>query len=347
MSTPTYSHTYRYSRLGVGDVVALDPSGTPYTTSLDVPAGWKANLWWHADPLASPFVQTGWSQVFGNPPSTARVLAVNVESAPGQAPGERVSLTVSSTNYKSATGLRYTDSGGNRAVLFTGAADLTLSLVHWEGTHNTDAGPDVDEIGNITWNYGIGTDDYRSDEALFGTTSFRVTGPPNGAGYATGFADPSAGPWTAEMFINANDNDSFTFFEIQRVLNTSAPDQTTAVVTMQISMASDNITLTIRNAAGTEIETATPDTSHSPWPTSPTNGWKHVAMTQDNNLFEIFFEGQRVYSQTVAGNDSSIAAYGIISGAPTSKHVEETRLSKVVRYTGATYTVPTAPFDVD
>jgi hypothetical protein len=343
-----YSHTYRYMRLGVGDLVALDPAGAPYSSSLDVPVGWTANLWYHTDPLASPFAQTGWVQTpAGGIPAVARVLAVQIEAAPSKTPSERVSLTVSSANYKAATGLRYTDSGGNRGVPFTGSQTFTLSLVHWEGPTGTDPGSDVDEIDGITWNYGIGTDDYRDFEALFGTTSLRITGPPNGAAYATGFADPSAGPWTAECFINANDGDAFVFFEIQRVLDTTAPDQTTAVVTMQLSMTNDNIVLTIRNTAGTEIETATPDTSHSPWPASPTNGWKHVAMTQDSNLFEIFFEGQRVYSQTVAGNDASIAAYGLIAGAPTSKHIEETRLSKTVRYTGATYTIPSAPFTVD
>lgn len=233
--------------------------------------------------------------------------------------------------------------------LVEGVAIDTLSLAHWEGTHATDAPATQDELTpTITWNYGSGPDDFRNEAALYGVTSLRIGAPPNGAAYATGFVDPSAGPWTAEFYLGGNDGDNFMFFEVQRVLDTSAPDQTTAVVTMQCSFANDNIILTIRNTAGTELVSGvTVDTSHSPWVASPSIGWKHIAITQSANLFEIFFEGQRVYTNAVPGNDASIAAYGAISGSPDSKYIEETRLSQVVRYTGATYTVPTAPFTLN
>lgn len=233
--------------------------------------------------------------------------------------------------------------------LFEGMNIDTLSLVHWEGVETTEPASDIDEISGNTLSVGIGTNDFRNNEALYGANSLRLTGPPTGSVGVTGFADPSGGPWTWETFVNANDGDNFIFLEIQRVLSVAAPDQTTAHVTMQVSMSNDNIVLTIRDVVGTEIETATPDTSHSPWPANPTNGWKHIAMTHDSNVFEIFFEGQRVYTSADLGvaNDSTIAAWAMLMGSPDSKHLEETRMSSGVRYTGATYTVPSAPFVVD
>jgi hypothetical protein len=121
---PGYSHTYRYNRLGVGDVVALDPAGSPYTLSLDIPAGWTAVAWYHTDPLVTPYSQTGWKQVFASTlPEEARNVTVSVDDAPNKTPSQRVSMTISSANYKAATGLRYTDSGANRTQPFTGAID--------------------------------------------------------------------------------------------------------------------------------------------------------------------------------------------------------------------------------
>jgi hypothetical protein len=47
-------------------------------------------------------------------PAAARKIAVNVLSTPGRVPeSDRLKVTVSSTSYKAATGLRYTDSGAH------------------------------------------------------------------------------------------------------------------------------------------------------------------------------------------------------------------------------------------
>lgn len=136
MTTPAYSHTYTYSRPGVGDVIALDGGGHPYTIFASSPAGWTANYWYATDPLASVRDVAAWTALtpYGPIPGTARKIAVNVITASRTPESARLEVKVSSNAYKSATGLRYTDSGSH-ATSFN--SDLPLlppapeNLVHW------------------------------------------------------------------------------------------------------------------------------------------------------------------------------------------------------------------------
>jgi hypothetical protein len=124
MTTPAFSHTYSYNRLGVGDVITLDGGGHPYTVTVSVPSGWTANYWWSADPLASVQDLSKWTQLLfpGPLPVTARKLAVNVLTVPGQTPtSARLEVNVSSNSYKSAHGARHIDSGAHAPAFHSNA----------------------------------------------------------------------------------------------------------------------------------------------------------------------------------------------------------------------------------
>ena len=117
MTTPAYSHTYTYSRPGVGDVIALGGAGHPYTAVVTTPANWSANLWYATDPLASVHDAAAWTALnAGVVPGTAAQIAVDVLAAPRTPVSGRLLVTVSSANYKAATGLRYTNSGAHQTV---------------------------------------------------------------------------------------------------------------------------------------------------------------------------------------------------------------------------------------
>lgn len=139
MTTPAFSHTYTYSRVGVGDVIALDPAGEPYTiTVTSVPSGWAASFWYATDSLASIHDLSKWTEFnpVGAVPTGAVRVAVNVEAAPRTPESARLKVNVGTSDYKAATGLRYTDSGGHDSALAGQASQIWLppdleNLVYW------------------------------------------------------------------------------------------------------------------------------------------------------------------------------------------------------------------------
>lgn len=130
MSTPAYSHTYTYNRVGAGDVVALDPAGYPYFAQAEVPSGWNVNYWYSTDPLATPRATSAWIQWggVGVPPIDAVRLLVNVISATRTPESARLKYNVATDNYKAATGLRYTDSGSH-AVSLSGTESSAIPFL--------------------------------------------------------------------------------------------------------------------------------------------------------------------------------------------------------------------------
>jgi len=89
-------------------------------------------------------------------------------------------------------------------------------------------------------------------------------------------------------------------------------------------------------------------------------GWHHVAAVFDNEFtttqdrLMLYLNGNRVaindsYDWTPGLINSSSPLYvgGINGGAPFNGMTEEIRFSRIVRYSNATYTVPTLPFTLD
>jgi hypothetical protein len=83
-------------------------------------------------------------------------------------------------------------------------------------------------------------------------------------------------------------------------------------------------------------------------------GWHHVAMVLDNpgNTFELYVDGQRRSSITQP-TDLRTTTYAVEIGQAVYSaytwdgRVDEVRISSSVRYSGTTYTVPSAPFACD
>lgn len=88
-----------------------------------------------------------------------------------------------------------------------------------------------------------------------------------------------------------------------------------------------------------------------------TGVWKHWATTRDGDVFSVFYDGDRIGQQTVSGITVQdrylvVGSRGELSDANSpvfnlDGHMDEVRVSSSVRYTGTTYTVPTAAFNND
>ena len=82
-----------------------------------------------------------------------------------------------------------------------------------------------------------------------------------------------------------------------------------------------------------------------------TDVWKHCAVTFDsvNGQYNVFYDGNRIaQSPTSTAATDPFDAVGHFNGTPADEGGwTETRLSRVLRYNAATYTVPVAPFVID
>ncbi len=91
-----------------------------------------------------------------------------------------------------------------------------------------------------------------------------------------------------------------------------------------------------------------------------TVGWHHLAAVFDNeytasqDLVAVYLDGSQIASSStfeftpgIANSASPVYVGGDVTGNWFSRWIEEIRFSSTVRYSTATYTVPTAPFSRD
>jgi hypothetical protein len=111
-----YSVTIDYYRVGVGDMIALDPSGGPYHCFPNIPTGFSVNYWYstHLTPSTrDPGQWTKWDGA-GSPPAGARWVTVNILSITGAVPAAaRVEYTVSGLDYKGSSSARAANTGSD------------------------------------------------------------------------------------------------------------------------------------------------------------------------------------------------------------------------------------------
>src|SRR3990172_6895785 len=112
----------------------------------------------------------------------------------------------------------------------------------------------------------------------------------------------------------------------------------------------DTMNLAIRNASNESVIAS----SSSGTLGAAANTWYHLVALYDGLTFQEYFDGSRVINDAgidpgagqTMGNPSSVTA-GFTSGIANSIWIDEMRVSKIARYTGATYTIPTAKFVLD
>ncbi|ADP02406.1 conserved hypothetical protein [Salmonella phage PVPSE1] len=81
----------------------------------------------------------------------------------------------------------------------------------------------------------------------------------------------------------------------------------------------------------------------------PTNQWNHIAIVYDGTNLQFYVNGNRIVSQASAGGWSTASSFARVMGGEGSAKcfMDQFRISGVARYSGTSFTVPTAPFDMD
>ena len=84
-----------------------------------------------------------------------------------------------------------------------------------------------------------------------------------------------------------------------------------------------------------------------------TGSWKHVALCREGNTWNTYYDGTRVDTRTLAVTLHAstepvyIGSYFGTANNEINGYIDELRVSDSARYTGASYTVPTEPFQND
>jgi hypothetical protein len=81
--------------------------------------------------------------------------------------------------------------------------------------------------------------------------------------------------------------------------------------------------------------------------TLPTNTWFHWAFVKSGTNLYLYYNGNQVGSTTCAGNAMAMNSFyvGNSGGEYFTGYLDEIRFSTFARYTGSTYTIPTASYD--
>ena len=196
----------------------------------------------------------------------------------------------------------------------------TISLNHFDGA-NLGAIP-PDEVAGLTW---TGTGTLRTAEKKFGTASLR------GSAHVATISFDVTADWTFEFFC---------FFDV--------------VGFVTIAIRSDGLDNACQIQAGAgavpgDINVIYTDAGSS-FLTQFVPGvvdastWHHIAVVRSFTDYSLYFDGSRVAVDTTATN---IRLEDTVNTVGFGTYLDEFRLSQGARYTGATYTVPAAPFIVD
>lgn len=201
----------------------------------------------------------------------------------------------------------------------------TLSLSHFEGTNGSTTY--LDSVPAITW-AEAGSGSIVTAEHKWGNSAYKAN---NAAANGESFTSPESGNWTLEGWVKiATISD-----QVQLQLRQSDNSKGAVLI-----IADSFVQGQVRDSGNTLIYNAAPAS------TQTADTWYHFALVREGNLYSIFANGNRLDSQTVATNMSTVTRARIVNGAVTG-YVDDLRVSKVARYSGATYTVPSGAFSVD
>ena len=193
----------------------------------------------------------------------------------------------------------------------------------------------TDEVGGITWTLNGGAA-LNSDQKMFGSSSLFFPASAGGGAFVRSgsWTSPHAGDWTWECFFRAGAASIF-------VATIVDPTFLNIAVSFAVDKASPQISASYVDSGGSTFLTQLAA------PTINADTWYHAAVVRFGNDYYLYFDGNRVDSDTDATDVRTMSDSNMNEANGVDFWVDERRVSKVARYTGATYTIPAAPFTVD
>lgn len=230
---------------------------------------------------------------------------------------------------------RYAAGGGDPSF------SSVVLLSHFDGSDGSTTFTDV--IGHTLTANG----NAQLDTAQFkwGSASLLLDGTGDYVSVADSDEWTPAGDYTIEAWIRFNGSPSGVQAVISHYLNTGNQrawliryDATTGNLQFQ----------TFRN---TGAGNSTPDTKEASWSPSA-DTWYHVAAVRSGTTDKLYADGNRLIESTATTgpiNSTAVLAIGAINSSGFTQFfngwIDDVRITKgVARYTGATYTIPTAAF---
>jgi hypothetical protein len=205
--------------------------------------------------------------------------------------------------------------------------DYTRSLAHFEGADESQS--PTDEVAGVTITIGE-TSVLDTAQKKWGSSSARFS---SSEGVSIeGIAADDTTEWTVEfwcysatkpdlyMYIQEADFDSICEVEFRNSVFTAVLSQTDGSTAANPS-------------GGYALSDAT---------------WIHVAIVRSATDLTLYSAGERRATASITGTArSGIARVYLIDNGGVVSWIDDLRTSKVVRYSGASYTVPPAAFEVD
>jgi hypothetical protein len=197
------------------------------------------------------------------------------------------------------------------------AAPSTLSLAHFDGTDG--ASTTTDEVVGVSWTLTSAQLD--TAQKQFGTASLEFL---VGEEATVNYADAALATYTVECFFRLPATGAVRILDGDFFLSV---DQATSEVQWN------------EDAGGVALLAT---------PTITADTWYHVAAVRSGTSFSLYFDGNRVDTDTGAATALSFTAANVAENSGlTTVWMDEFRFSNTARYSGATYTVPIAAFTVD
>jgi len=211
----------------------------------------------------------------------------------------------------------------------------TLSLAHFDGADG--ATTTTDEIPTVTWTFAGGTA-LDTAQKRFGSASVLFPAAAGGGASAvnTSFTSPHAGDWTFEpSFFRAAANSIL----LARLRNSTFDDG--VVISLDMTSVPGVIAAQYIDSGGV------PFLSQVSGAIVSADTWYHAAVVRDGTSYSLYFNGNRIATNVDATNIRSVTEGNMNEAFGADLWVDEYRVSSGARYTGATYTIPAAPFVVD
>ena len=218
----------------------------------------------------------------------------------------------------------------HRGIAGLVGAAQTRSLAHFNGADA--ATTTVDQVKGTTWAAG-GTGQLDTAQAKFGS--------------ASGFFPAANDTWTSTLGTAIAEGANFTvecWFRMNTagvvtVTTTTADLGNAAVATINNDL--NTISIVYQDANASEV-----GSTGSVAVTIADDTWYHFAVSVASNVASAYWNASRIAATTLTGNAAGITGIQLSGTSLADTWVDEQRLSRVARYSGATLTEPTAAFSV-